>query len=284
MKLRGSFYLLFISLGLIQFIGCAGSMAPLLEKVPNCTSSLEGFYYCPESWQGEKPAMIVKEGSEYRLIKGKILSRDENSVEFDPKREGPFYDPEPRHFKFQEIEALIGNDGEIIYGVIPRIYSKSFDLELHLSPANASDKTIVKVKLKPNQRFAYCVKAGEYTVGEIFFIDQKKNTDRAVDFPKLTIKIEDNKSNYIGHLILNPQNTQLKNPIILPYKIVSRPEQATAAGILGGAIGGALHGMAMASKGIIGEHKLFIGMDKDFQPQGTMPLKSSILNVEGLND
>jgi hypothetical protein len=47
MKLRGSFYLLFISISLIHFIGCAGSMAPLVEKVPNCRSSPEGFYYCP---------------------------------------------------------------------------------------------------------------------------------------------------------------------------------------------------------------------------------------------
>jgi hypothetical protein len=49
------------------------------------------------------------------------------------KLRSSFYDPEPKHFKFQEMEALVGNDGEIIYEVIPKNYSKSFVMELYLS-------------------------------------------------------------------------------------------------------------------------------------------------------
>ena len=273
--------LFFIVIGL--FINCSTVNAPLLTNAPNCSSSVEGFYYCTDQWSGNTPAILIKDNDNYKIIEGEIISYNDQSVEFDPGKESPFYDPEPKRFDFKDIVTLIGNDGEIIYGTIPQKYSKAYSLELFLSSLSNPEKKPVTLNLQPNQRFAFCVPPDNYNITRILFKDKKNNIDEAIDYPELVLNIKDGCSNYIGHLMLNPKSSKLENPIILPYKILSRPTQSSTAGILGGAIGGALHAAAMASKGIIGEHKLFIGSDNNFTSEGSMPQKNNLINVKNFN-
>lgn len=52
--------------------------------------------------------------------------------------------------------------------------------------------------------------------------------------------IEKGRSNYIGHLLLGHSPMAARDSALIPLKIGSRPKGAMAAGLLGGAIGGAL--------------------------------------------
>jgi hypothetical protein len=199
---------------------------------------------------------------------------------FDPARKGPFHDPEPKYYNFDQIITFIDKKGSIIAGSLPDKLSQAISLRLFLKSNTKPDTRAIKLTCNPNQRFAFCVPPDLYTIEMIHFIDEKENIDAGVDYPKLMVEIKNNHSNYIGHLFLDPKSSKLLNPIIIPYKIYSRPEQASTASLLGGFIGGAIHLAAMEAKGVIGEHKLFIGYDQSFKPKGKQPLVDSIIHIE----
>lgn len=68
--------------------------------------------------------------------------------------------------------------------------------------------------------------------------------------------------------------------IFIPYKILTRPQGGAAAGVLGGAIEGALHGSAISSKGAIGTHGLNIKVDEKFNKDGSGPQKVNLIQIE----
>ncbi len=65
-------------------------------------------------WKGKKPALILKEDKS-KVFTGTIVKVEKNGVIFDPKRESIFYDPPQKFYPFNEVETLIGNNGEFIY-------------------------------------------------------------------------------------------------------------------------------------------------------------------------
>lgn len=257
------------SRGMLLFAACLCSLAawhcaatikpPALAKAPGCVTSLSGFYEHSVPWPGQKPALIMRKAGEYKIIHGKVISQTGQGVTFDPEREGAFYDPKPEFFAFDKLEAFIAEDGRLVAGAIPAKLANPIALEIHLKEKNRPGAKPYRLRLEPNAAFGYCLPAGTYEVSAIAFRDRKGNIDLGVDYPKLEIALEHGRVNYLGHLRLGRSPAVLRDSVLIPIKIGARPGGAMAAGILGGAIGGALHAAALASKGVIGAHLLYFG-------------------------
>jgi hypothetical protein len=273
-KITAKFFALIACAISLTFLHCAATRTlPTLSKQPDCEASLEGFYSYGGLWRGKKPALILRQDYEYKIISGTVISQTETGVTFDPDREGAFYDPKPEFYAFDRVEAFIDQNGKIVAGAIPPKFSKALSLELHLRAKNAPEAKPFKMLLKPNQQFGFCTPAGSYEISAIRFIDKEGNIDLGVDYPKIEIHVEKNLSNYIGHWWLGDPQTAVSDSMVIPYKIGARPHGAAMAGFLGGAIGGAIYGAALASKGVVGEYKLYFTAGKNFRPLGKNEIK-----------
>jgi hypothetical protein len=276
------------------FCNCASTRILTLKQKPGCETSVEGYYHCAEPWNKAKPAIIIRQGRDMKIITGQIVSQDDRGVMFDPGGEGYIGDPKPEYFKFDKIEALIDENGEVARGSIPVMYSRAYALELQLRPKDDPEAGSITLQLKPNERFGFCVPPGNYVVSKMQFKnDYRKMVDEGVDIPNLTILVEQNKSNYIGDLYLDCGDENLHVPIVIPYKIVHRaggPEDfdmgTAVAGALGGAVGAGIYGAVKDAstgfrdpKGIVGEHRLFIDKKNDFAVDGKSPQTDNIIVV-----
>ncbi len=272
------FWVLATCLMSLTFLHCASTIKPpTLTKSPNCATSIEGYYEYGEHWSGKKPALIIRQDYEYKIIAGKVVSQTASGVTFDPEREGAFYDPKPEFHRFDRIEAFIDQNGRVVAGAIPSKLSKKISLELYLKPGHDAKAKPFKLTLKPNEPFGFCIPHGVYNLNAIRFIDKEGNVDIGVNYPALEIQIDKNRSNYVGHLLLGHSKMTAKDSVLIPLKVGPRPKGAMAAGLLGGAIGGALYGASLAAKGIIGEHKLYLGAMENYKTKTKSPVKYNMI-------
>lgn len=267
---------LFFLLIMSTIIGCATSKIPSLKHRPDCETSVEGYYYCVDPWQRSKPALIIRHGTGMKILTGEIMSQDAKGVTFKPKGEGYIAEPDPEYFKFKNIEALIDENGEVAYGIIPDQFSRAYALELHLTPRDDPESKPIKLVLEPNKQFGFCVPPGNYIVSEIQFRnDYQKMVDEGVDIPRLEVRVEENHSNYIGDIYMDCGDLRREDPIAIPYKIKHRPSEAMNDFIAGAAAGAIGAGLAAASgsspalpKGVIGIHTIYIEENDEFAMKG----------------
>jgi hypothetical protein len=236
-----------------------------------------------------------------KVVTGEIVSMDDNGVTFDPTGEGQLRDPKPEYFSFDKIMTLIDENGEAIHGTIPKEYSRAYALELHLTPADPSASKEIALLIEPNVRFGLCVPPGRYTVSGIHFRnDFQKIVDAGMEYPPMTVTVEENRSNYIGDLYLDCGDATDRELIIIPYKIEHRPStviedflMSAAFGAIGGAIDpdlGADIGMDAASvvrgtredlpEGCVGAHVLLIVNDENFGTKGKSPKADNLVACE----
>jgi hypothetical protein len=271
-------YLILISL-LILFMSCSNSIK-LVEtrKSTNCKTTIEGVYISPSQWREAKPALIVEEDGERQFLRGEIISYDSSGVTFDPKRESPLYDPKPKYYSFDKVATFIDEEGRVIAGTLPQKLTTTYSMELFPFDSTKANKKPYKMVLKPNQEFGYCIPEGNYLVVQILFVDKKGNVDVGIGFPKLSVLVEANHANRIGTLFLNLADSTVTDSLIVPYKILSRPNEAAMMGFLGGAVGGALHA-ASISKKIRGKHRIYFATDDVMDQQGRLPKRNNCLTV-----
>ncbi len=267
---------LFLFAAFFLTTGCATTKVATLEKRPDCETSVEGFFHSQNVWAGRRPALILKSNKK-KALGGELISTDENGVRFDVSRQGPFYDPEEEYYPYKDVKTLIGHKGEILYGQLPKNATVSWGLQLSLIPRKNRDQKPLKLELKPNESFGFCLQPGTYFIKDVYFIDKHKNMDKAVDFPDLFIHVKRNASNYIGDIYLDPLEYNPEKEIVLPYKIHSRPRDAFNAGFLGGLVGGALHAASISAKGIIGQHSIIVKENKNFRQKGYKTKNVSLL-------
>jgi len=233
---RYSYILLHICICFIAS-GCA-SRIPTLSQSPGCETSVEGYYHCNDPWSKAKPAIIIRQGMQMKIITGAIVSMDAVGVTFDPSGEGQVRDPKPEYFRFDKIETLIGEDGTVLHGSIPEEYSRAYILDLHLIPVDASGSKKITLSLKPNARFGLCVPPGVYVVSGIRFRnDFQKMVDAGVEYPRLTVPVTENRANYIGDLYIDCNDAPQQDLIIIPYKIEHRPSTVIEEMLLSAAVG-----------------------------------------------
>ncbi len=275
---RQTLLVVLFCLGSALFWQCAPTRnLPALDKQPNCPTSIEGYYEHKSLWRGKTPALIVRKNSEYKIMGGKILAQTEAGVKFDPERESAFYDPQPEFYPFEKIAAFIDEQGRVVKGAIPPVLSERIMLELHLQPRNDAAVKPFKLVLHSGARFGYCIPSDVYSVSAIRFIDKAGNIDLGVEYDSLEIRAQKGRANYVGHLTLGDAPTSASDSLLIPFKVGARPEGLVAAGVLGGAIGGALYGVSLKARGVIGEHWLYISADKKVDSKKNRPAQISLL-------
>lgn len=199
-RIRFSIVGIFLFL-VLMLCNCASTGNLTLNQNPGCETSVEGFYHCLDAWNKSKPAIIIRFGREMKVIAGEIVARDDKGVTFDPSGKGYIGDPKPEYFKFDKIEALIDENGEVVYGSIPAEYSNAFALELHLMPQDNPEAAPIVLQLNPNERFGFCFSPGDYIISEMRFMNNfKKIVDAGVDIPTMIISVTEKRSNYIGDI------------------------------------------------------------------------------------
>ena len=298
---RGYHLIVMCLLPVFLFYNCASTRILTLRQNPGCETSVEGFYHCPEPWDKAKPAIIIRQGMHMKILTGDIVSQDDKGVTFDPGGEGYIGDPKPEYFRFDKIEALIDENGELVHGSIPAVYSRAWTLELHLRPQDDPEAGSITLLLRPNERFGLCVPAGNYIVSKMQFKnDHRMMVDEGVDIPKLTISVAENRSNYIGDVYLDCGDESLQELIVVPYKIAHRQpgtigesdENTFIIGLIGGGIAAGIYEASKAAassandrkpvardpKGIVGEHRLFIVKNDGFPIKGKSPRIDNIIN------
>lgn len=265
-----------LSLLFVLLSGCATTKALTLKDEPQCESSVEGFLHSEDEWSGPRPALILKKDRK-KVLAGDLIAVDDEGVRFDASKQGPFFDPEEKYYPYSEVELLVGETGEVLHGKISMQDTRAWGMDIVLIPAHDLEAKTIKLSLPPNESFSYCLPPGEYLIKDIFFVDKNKNIDRGIDYPEFMLRVEAGASNYIGDFYLDNAPSDSQDSFEIPYKIHSRPNEAAMAGVLGGAIGGALHAVSIGAKGIVGKHKLVIEAASDFEPLGKNPKKINLL-------
>ncbi len=110
---------------------CASTKkAATLDKRPDCSCSLEGYFETKAVWSDKAPALINKINETFY---GEIIEINDEGVLFDKTKSSPFYDPEPYLIPYNEIKSLIDENRNVIYGEIPKQSSTMLSMELYLS-------------------------------------------------------------------------------------------------------------------------------------------------------
>ncbi|NOX90783.1 MAG: hypothetical protein GXO77_17420 [Calditrichaeota bacterium] len=263
---------------LILFLGCSPK-AITLSDYPRCKSTVEGFYHYRSRWNGKFPVLFKKKDRKIIPVYGKILEQKEDGFLFDPKRQGPLYDPEPEFFPNEKIVAVIDSSNKIIFGELPEKYKRTWELFLFVKNMDVKGSEIKVLELKPNKRFGFCLVPGNYHIKKIRFKNNEGLIDEALDLPNLYFSVESNSVNYIGDIYLDFYDKK-NNVIYLPYKNVYNPSEVAIAGVMGGAIGGALYVAFKAAKGAEGIHVMTIEDDASFSSFIKLPKKTNMITVK----
>lgn len=275
-----------IVLGLLitGLIGCAQSLITF-ESRPYCKTTVEGRYFSDTTWTGETPALILpneRDLTSNTIIKyGAILQLTADSIRFDEREKGTFNDPAPTAYPLQHVITVIDSTGAVIFGELPKRYAKKYlttwAMELRFYQEDDPNQQIRRMKFGRDTTFAYCIDPGTYHVEQILFYDHVGNSDRLAESIDWVFTIHRNRVNYIGDFYLDlPQGDGRLYE--LPYVIHNRPQSAAAAGVLGGAIGGALLAASQSAKGVIGHHSLRITQNEGFTPTASRPVEISIVH------
>lgn len=263
--------------------GCESVKAPSLKKDSICTSSIEGYFFCEPFWQHRVPALITKDEE---LIFGHIIEINKESVLFDPKRESPIYNPKPKYFKNEDINLLLNESGNLIIGKIPKKYQNQWEMYFYLQNENRQDDPPYKLKLKPNQRFGYCIPPGSYYISSFVFKDKYKNKVNGVYFPRLEIIIEEGISYYLGDYYLDQNIPDFDLEVIIPCSLEVDLKSERRMNFMFGFFGGLILGsMAstivneMGKDNIIGIHRLQVKIRDNFSYVGSNTPKSKTFKI-----
>jgi len=268
-------------------LNCATTQVPKLKSKQDCSTSLEGFFHSANAWQKKIPALIVKENPDI-ILYGKILSIGNDGIIYDPDKESPFYDPEEKFFPFTEIEMLINEKGELVYGQIPKIYSKSWSMFFHIVSMEKPEQKPMVMEFEQNHKFSFCLPEGNYLVKQILFMDKNGNIDIGKDFPGLVFKVNANQANYLGDIYLDIDDENKDKYIIVPYIMGRRnsafPIYPISSGVFSAALEGAIVGIIESviykSKGAIGAHLIVIKQESNYVPELNMPVNNCQIYVD----
>jgi len=213
---KPQWFLLLLLVALVP--GCANN-AKLLSKVPDCTSSLEGYLHSSPVWAGNPSVLIIRRMRDPEVLDGVIMEKREDGILFDQDRISRFVDPEPKLYPYKNIIAAVDEKLRVIHGDLPKDYTRTWGMDLELEDGASKP---LHIKLKPNEYFGYCVPPGLYYVGSVRFSTSDGDRDRSVGPPRLKIRIQENRSNYIGDVYLHGDLPDSSRLIAIPYRAESR--------------------------------------------------------------
>ncbi|MEM8558945.1 MAG: hypothetical protein AAGG50_14085 [Bacteroidota bacterium] len=261
-------------LALLVGVGCT-PMATSLRNAPDCIASVEGYFASPRQWARKAPALVVRDGYDHKTLYGVVVEETEEAIVFDPQREGPFHDPEPRRYERDEVLVHIGDDGQPVWGAIPDDLGSLWRIEdLVVHEQSGAER---RMRFKPNAPFAFCMEPGVYAVTSVAFVDQIGNHDQSVRVPAVGFRAEPGAAVYVGTWTLDTVAPGESDVIAFPYRIVERPEKGALAALVGGPFGQAYHDYRLLKGGEAGYRTFHVEADQGFVPQNSLPLLVGVL-------
>jgi len=259
--------------------GCTSSLK--LADNPSCKSVIEGYYGSHLRWTGRVPALIYKDNGKTKAAYGQI---NENSNFFDVLKTAKDRNDSTslQHFQKENTIAIIDSTGRIIYGhADDKILrpSEYWELVLEIAKTGVKRPKVKEIKLVPGKNFAFCLTPGEYIVKNMYFINKYQIVDKAKNFPEFTFKVTPFTSTYIGNLYLDDNRFDAPK-IKIPYINISNPKQSVTAGLIGGAIGGALLAIAKQAATPKKEHILQVINSPSFTPKSKQKYMIGLLKAE----
>ena len=181
-------------------IGCQSYLATP-KKQSDCVTTLSGFFKSPPIFIGQYPAVILKR-NDNQILHGAIVEVSSDFVLFDENKGSYLIDPEVKKYSFSETAAIIDQEGNLLYGVIPKKYLLTWSAELEIKKdGGASQLTPTRFRLIPNQPFSYCIEAGSYETGILFLVSDRSRVQLCMS--RLRFAIVENVNNYLGMVILD---------------------------------------------------------------------------------
>jgi hypothetical protein len=263
----------------VGIIGCSGTQnAQNTSDNPQCQTIVEGLYRSKARYERKVPALILRKSSyETEQIHGKIISITGEGITFDQDRVGPFFDPDVKFYKTQEVVCAIDSARHVVFGDLPEKHAVIWDMDIIVQKVNDSIAKPLKLELTSGERFSFCMPPGQYEAKEIFF-NHGEDIDEGVLIPKFTLNLRPQKVNYVGDLLLDMDSIQIPEGYPIPYKMNHRKMQGLA-GAMVGLIGGISEALA-TEYGVLGSHSLRVVNDEQYKSMMPLPLESSIAKLE----
>lgn len=219
--------LLCLAGGAALFVGCGAGLKGI-SSGPDCATTIEGTLHSQQKWQGEGPIIVKEQMGKINLWKGTIVERRADGIVFDRERVGVLVDPEAKFYAYDELTALIGDDGTLEFGTIPESLAPKWGLELVLKSQNDSKLGRLTLKMMPDQQFGYCIPPGRYEVTEVYFVSARKGRVAASRFPKMELQMRDRAANYIGDIYVDYPPMENATVFTIEYLPDSGSEAAAA--------------------------------------------------------
>ena len=273
--MKNSIYLL---LSLLIFFACSGARkAVTTSKSPDCPTVVEGFFYSKKTWDHKVPALIIKTENGEKTVTGKSIEQTSEGIVFDPDKEGPFYNPPELLYAYDEIIFAIDENLRILHGELPEGHTTIWNMEFVIVPAEKPNAKPIRLPLKANERFSYCLEPGHYTVKSFVFKNKKGYVDNGFVVQSMEFDVERGKLNYIGDLYLNYEPYDHPDVYLIPYKVHYRPSHtylATTFGLVGSLLS------ETVLKGAAGVHALSVKVAPEFSSELKLPIKVTPVQFE----
>jgi hypothetical protein len=278
MRIKSSF-LLFVLL-----YGC-GSIKEAQKSAnhPNCRSVVEAYYTTDTTYTTKPPFLLLKKPESFngtRYLYGGIVSINDTGVIFLRSKKSKF-------FPYEEIECLIDSNNHIAYGEWKRDPEVIWNIELVCQKANAPNSDPFSIILEANRVSSYCIPSGEYKILYInFFYDEYLDQSDSLKFSRF--EVHKNAITYIGTFHSEYKWNLTQGVNYIPVRIIKRGSSgAAAAGVMFGAIGGLVAGLA-EEENLNRErksacfHGMSVTIDSSFKLlfKGSLPLIQSQVIIE----
>jgi hypothetical protein len=209
--------------------GCGASEATTYNRNKQCKSVVEGFYESNIRFSRKCPVLVFKKLHSPRLLYGKIVSVSDTGVIFDPNRESPFYDLDAAFYSKEEIDCVVDSQGFSVFGNIPDKFQLICNMEWEIENTQDKSNKTSKLLFYSGNKFAYCLDAGTYRVKKVLFtadLDYGYTwEDELIANYEIKFSVENNKTNYIGNMLLDYPVEDSTNVHQLLCKIEHRPDK-----------------------------------------------------------
>jgi hypothetical protein len=191
---------------------------------PGCKTVIEGNYYQNIIWHGRTPALVIESFNGNSTLYGELIEVNDKGIVFDAERNNPLFNAPKKLYKYKDIVCAINEEGEIIYGEIPKGKNNIFwTMNLEFISVDSLNKNKYKITLYPNRRFSYCMPPGIYSIENITFLVKSESakydiTSEAKFLPNITMNVKQDYINYIGDIFLNFKENIGDSVIVLPFQ------------------------------------------------------------------
>lgn len=263
---------------LITFLtSCSTTELTKYDSQNPCFTTIEGIFKSSiPKWNGETPILVMNRvGSDPERLSGKVVEIRENGVLFDEDRRSAIHNPEPAFYAKDEIHSFVDENGKLVFGENLHYDHTVKQLKLIFNSKLKDSIDPYSFKAKQDEIFSYCITPGSYEIDKILVQRGKGYQDISKKNIGLEFTVENSKSNYLGTLYLDYQDSLISaTSFNIPLKMHSRPE-GTSYAVMFGLVGATTY--MLSNKGIIDTLNVKILHDDNFTPHSVNEIRNSYL-------